>query len=151
MLKIASPGAVSSFVGSEMFATEKGVLNEKLVNFPKKVHSGLAQWLTSAIHDNKHNRRTAGPCVWCLCLRTSALSKHPGVLLPGEAHALPCLQETLPKEAETLSLGWRLCSLRTSHAGTRDPVEVAGPLGTPLGLAQRKRASPRGTTGGSCL
>ena len=23
-------------------------------------------------------------------------------------------------------------------------VEVAGPLGTPLGLAQRKRASPRG-------
>ena len=25
-----------------------------------------------------------------------------------------------------------------------DPVEVAGPLGTPLGLAQRKRASPRG-------
>ena len=26
----------------------------------------------------------------------------------------------------------------------RDPVEVAGPLGTPLGLAQRKRASPRG-------
>ena len=24
----------------------------------------------------------------------------------------------------------------------RDPVEVAGPLGTPLGLAQRKRASP---------
>ena len=117
MLKIASPGAVSSFVGSEMFATEKGVLNEKLVNFPKKVHSGLAQWLTSAIHDNKHNRRTAGPCVWCLCLRTSALSKHPGVLLPGEAHALPCLQETLPKEAETLSLRWRLCSLRTSHAG----------------------------------
>ena len=25
----------------------------------------------------------------------------------------------------------------------RDPVEVASPLGTPLGLAQRKRASPR--------
>ena len=24
-------------------------------------------------------------------------------------------------------------------------MEVAGPLGTPLGLAQRKRASPRGT------
>ena len=29
----------------------------------------------------------------------------------------------------------------------RDPVEVAGPLGTPLGLAQRKRASPRGEAG----
>ena len=26
----------------------------------------------------------------------------------------------------------------------RDPVELAGPLGTPLGLAQRKRASPEG-------
>ena len=26
-------------------------------------------------------------------------------------------------------------------------VEVAGPLGTPLGLAQRKRASPRGEAG----
>ena len=26
----------------------------------------------------------------------------------------------------------------------RHPVELAGPLGTPLGLAQRKRASPRG-------
>ena len=25
-------------------------------------------------------------------------------------------------------------------------MEVAGPLGTPLGLAQRKRASPRGDT-----
>ena len=29
------------------------------------------------------------------------------------------------------------------------PVEVAGPLGTPLGLAQRKRASPRGEAGTS--
>ena len=28
-------------------------------------------------------------------------------------------------------------------------VEVAGPLGTPLGLAQRKRASPRGEAGTS--
>ena len=28
-------------------------------------------------------------------------------------------------------------------------MEVAGPLGTPLGLAQRKRASPRGQ--GQCL
>ena len=74
MLKIASPGAVSSFVGSKMFATEKGVLNEKLLNFPEKVHSGLARWLTSAIHDNKHNRRMVGPCVGCLCLRTAALS-----------------------------------------------------------------------------
>ena len=27
-------------------------------------------------------------------------------------------------------------------------MEVAGPLGTPLGLAQRKRASPRGEDGG---
>ena len=26
-------------------------------------------------------------------------------------------------------------------------MEVAGPLGTPLGLAQRKRASPRGEAG----
>ena len=26
-------------------------------------------------------------------------------------------------------------------------MEVAGPLGTPLGLAQRKRASPRGEVG----
>ena len=28
-------------------------------------------------------------------------------------------------------------------------MEVAGPLGTPLGLAQRKRASPRGEAGTS--
>ena len=28
-------------------------------------------------------------------------------------------------------------------------MEVAGPLGTPLGLAQRKRASPRGEEGTS--
>ena len=28
-------------------------------------------------------------------------------------------------------------------------MEVAGPLGTPLGLAQRKRASPRGEAGSS--
>ena len=28
-------------------------------------------------------------------------------------------------------------------------MEVAGPLGTPLGLAQRKRASPRGDAGTS--
>ena len=33
-----------------------------------------------------------------------------------------------------------------SEEEARDPVEVAGPLGTPLGLAQRKRASPRGAT-----
>ena len=31
----------------------------------------------------------------------------------------------------------------------RDPVEVAGPLGTPLGVAQRKRPSPRGEAGTS--
>ena len=31
----------------------------------------------------------------------------------------------------------------------RDPVEVAGPLGTQLGLAQRKGASPRGEAGTS--
>ena len=31
----------------------------------------------------------------------------------------------------------------------RRGVEVAGPLGTPLGLAQRKRASPRGEAGTS--
>ena len=31
----------------------------------------------------------------------------------------------------------------------RDPVELAGPLGTPLGLAQRKRASPIGEAGTS--
>ena len=30
-------------------------------------------------------------------------------------------------------------------------MEVAGPLGTPLGLAQRKRASPRGEAGTSGL
>ena len=30
-------------------------------------------------------------------------------------------------------------------------MEVAGPLGTPLGLAQRKRASPRGEAGTSSL
>lgn len=83
MLKIASPGAVSSFVGSKMFATEKGVLNEKLVNLSEKVHSGLARWLTLAIHDNRHNR-TAGPCVGHLCLRAAALSKHPGVLTRGQ-------------------------------------------------------------------
>ena len=28
----------------------------------------------------------------------------------------------------------------------RDAVELAGPLGTPLGMAQRKRASSRGIT-----
>ena len=32
---------------------------------------------------------------------------------------------------------------------TPSRVEVAGPLGTPLGLAQRKRASPRGEAGTS--
>ena len=36
-----------------------------------------------------------------------------------------------------------------SPPSARDPVEVAGPLGTPLGLAQRKRASPRGEAGTS--
>ena len=30
-------------------------------------------------------------------------------------------------------------------------MEVAGPLGTPLGLAQRKRASPRGEAPGSSV
>ena len=39
------------------------------------------------------------------------------MLLPGEARAPPFLEETLPEEAETLSPGWRLCSLRTSYAG----------------------------------
>ena len=35
------------------------------------------------------------------------------------------------------------------HGFAKSRTEVAGPLGTPLGLAQRKRASPRGEAGTS--
>ena len=42
-------------------------------------------------------------------------------------------------------LTWRIPG--TGEPG--GPVKLAGPLGTPLGLAQRKRASPRGEAGTS--
>ena len=57
----------------------------------------------------------------------------------------------MEKEMATHSsvLAWRIPGTGEPGGLARDPVEVAGPLGTPLGLAQRKRASPRGEAGTS--
>ena len=44
-----------------------------------------------------------------------------------------------PQALEHSRCSTNICREASSH------VEVAGPLGTPLGLAPRKRASPRGT------
>ena len=58
--------------------------------------------------------------------------------LSGNESAQGCIPKRLPGRPDE-ALGGE----------ARDPVEVAGPLGTPLGLAQRKRASPRGEAGTS--
>ena len=46
-------------------------------------------------------------------------------------------------------MGYPHLEARRQESTPSETVEVAGPLGTPLGLAQRKRASPRGEAGTS--
>lgn len=90
------------------------------VNTSKKVHSGLARWLTSAINNN--NIRTIAPICAVLTVCTAALSvTHvltQWLLVPlGGKYSPVSRRRIFLRESRSSSTRWRLCSLCTSHPG----------------------------------
>lgn len=93
------------------------------VNTSKKVHSGLARWLTSAINNNNNNNiRTIAPICAVLTVCTAALSvTHvltQWLLVPLGGKYFPVSRRRIfLRESRSSSTRWRLCSLCTSHPG----------------------------------